>query len=132
MVSRKSFTVAEAESLLPRLAPVLAALRSKKRELEILQEALREGKRKVAGNGHLDETAAERHEAASRLAEEIKQLVSEVEALGCELKDIDMGLVDFRAIRQGREVYLCWRLGEPGIAFWHELEAGYIGRQPLL
>ncbi|HKZ50425.1 MAG TPA: DUF2203 family protein, partial [Dehalococcoidia bacterium] len=38
----------------------------------------------------------------------------------------------FRAVRQGREVYLCWRLGEPGIAFWHELEAGYMGRQPLL
>ena len=111
----------------------MATLRSKQRELDILQEALREGKRKVAGNGHLDEAAAaERPEAASRLAEDIRQLAGEVEALGCELKDIAMGLVDFRAVRQGREVYLCWRLGEPGIAFWHELEAGYMGRQPLL
>ncbi|MEE8369781.1 MAG: DUF2203 domain-containing protein, partial [Dehalococcoidia bacterium] len=56
----------------------------------------------------------------------------EVEALGCELKDIDQGLIDFRAALDGEEVYLCWKLGEPKIGWWHSLQAGFSGRQPLL
>jgi hypothetical protein len=51
--------------------------------------------------------------------------------MGVELKDIEEGLVDFRSMRDGRIVYLCWRQGEDTIAFWHELDAGFAGRQPL-
>jgi len=49
----------------------------------------------------------------------------------CELTDIDQGLIDFRAEMDGREVYLCWKLGEERIDWWHELDAGFAGRQPL-
>ena len=51
--------------------------------------------------------------------------------MGIELKDINTGLVDFLAERDGRDVYLCWRYDEPTVAFWHDLEAGVAGRQPL-
>ena len=51
--------------------------------------------------------------------------------MACELKDIEQGLIDFRTEREGREVYLCWKLGEPDIRWWHELDAGFAGRRPL-
>ena len=57
--------------------------------------------------------------------------MEEFAATGVELKGIDEGLVDFRSTRDGRVVYLCWRLGEETIAFWHELDVGFPGRQPL-
>ena len=61
----------------------------------------------------------------------MRRPVGEPEGIGCEVKDVQTGLVDFRAMRDGRAVYLCWRLGEEDIAFWHELDAGFAGRQPL-
>jgi len=51
--------------------------------------------------------------------------------MGIELKDPELGLVDFRSIREGREVYLCWQLGEEHLSFWHEIDTGFAGRQPL-
>jgi hypothetical protein len=51
--------------------------------------------------------------------------------MGCVLKDMDQGLVDFLTRRDGREVYLCWRYGEERVAYWHELQAGFAGRRPL-
>jgi len=59
----------------------------------------------------------------------IQDLVARLEELGVVLKDADMGLVDFPAVRLGRRVYLCWKLGEPEVAFWHGLEEGYAGRK---
>jgi hypothetical protein len=57
--------------------------------------------------------------------------LAELEAMEIVLRDLDRGLIDFPALREGREVYLCWIEGEDEIGFWHELEAGYAGRQPL-
>jgi hypothetical protein len=58
-------------------------------------------------------------------------LIDEVQEIGCELKDVRLGLVDFYALLDDRLVYLCWRLGEQGITHWHELNEGYGGRQPI-
>ena len=72
--------------------------------------------------------------AASAVAEDFEQVrrrVKQITALGVEIKDINTGLVDFRARRDGREVYLCWRYDEPEVAHWHDLDAGFAGRQPL-
>jgi hypothetical protein len=63
--------------------------------------------------------------------ERMQELVQELHELGIELKDFFMGLVDFPCWRDGREVYLCWKLGEPEVAHWHETDAGFAGRQPL-
>lgn len=55
----------------------------------------------------------------------------EIQSLGIVIRDVDRGLIDFPAVRDGREVYLCWQLDEGEIAFWHDIEAGFGGRQPL-
>jgi len=126
------FTVAEANSLLPRLRQWLTRMQAKKRRLDQVREKLVELAIKAAGNGRLVEkelNAAEQE--AGRLAGEIDKWMERISALGCEVKDLDRGLIDFLARRQGREVYLCWQLGEEEVAFWHELQAGFAGRQPL-
>ncbi len=66
-----------------------------------------------------------------RLAGEIEDFVQELHDLGVECKSFETGLLDFPSEREGRPVYLCWQRGEPRVAHWHELEAGFAGRQPL-
>jgi len=68
---------------------------------------------------------------AQVLAREIDGYKRELEALGIQLKDPRLGLVDFPSEMNGRQILLCWRLGEPEVQFWHEVDAGYPGRQPL-
>ncbi len=58
-------------------------------------------------------------------------LIQEIESIGCEIKGVREGLIDFPSIREGREVYLCWRMPETEISFWHGLDAGFSGRQPI-
>jgi hypothetical protein len=75
--------------------------------------------------------ADELQREAQRLAEEIQGFVSELQALGVEFKGFDLGLVDFPHEMEGRTVYLCWKLGEESVQYWHEVDAGFAGRQPL-
>ncbi len=63
--------------------------------------------------------------------EKLDALVHQIQETGALIKDINIGLMDFPALRDGREVYLCWQYGEGDIAFWHEVEAGYAGRRPI-
>ncbi len=128
----RQFSLEEADSLLPRLRELLPRLQETKRQHDQLQEKVWAYQRKMAGNGHLLE--AEMNTARREMAKAaaaVNGLIEEVQALGCEVKDADTGLVDFRTEMEGREVYLCWKLGEPSIGWWHELEAGFAGRQPL-
>jgi hypothetical protein len=62
---------------------------------------------------------------------EVNRLIERVQEMACELKDIEQRLIDFRTEREGREVYVCWKLGEPDIRWWHELDAGFADRRPL-
>lgn len=62
---------------------------------------------------------------------DVRRLLVEVQATGIVLRDLDRGLVDFPAILDGREVYLCWELGEDEVAYWHDLDTGFGGRKPL-
>jgi hypothetical protein len=68
---------------------------------------------------------------ARQLTERLQAHLAAVQALGIEVKDIERGLIDFRHQREGRDVYLCWMLGEQDIAWWHPVETGFAGRQPL-
>ena len=131
-MAQRRFTLAEAESLLPRLTELILQLQERKQEHEQSHARVWELEQKMGGNGHLAEEAlnAAQREMARAVAE-VNSLVQKVEALGCELKDIDQGLVDFRIVMEEREVYLCWKLGEPSIGWWHELEMGFAGRRPL-
>jgi hypothetical protein len=128
------FTLEQALALLPRLTELLTALQAARRALQAQEQSLTERfARRVRGNGHVhggEELAQQQAELAAGV-EALKDQVADIEALGCVLKDLDTGLVDFPALREGREVYLCWRLGEPTIAWWHDLDTGFAGRQPL-
>jgi hypothetical protein len=87
---------------------------------------------RAIGNGHhLREQILTLQSNLERNVMEMRRLLDELHAFGCELKDPDIGLIDFLALRNGREVYLCWHLGEDRIRFWHDLDAGFVGRQPL-
>ena len=126
------FTVDEAEQLLPRLTGVLSEMQGLKQEHDRFQQKVAELGTKMKSNGHLlDGELKEAREGMERTAQAISDLVKQVQETGCELKDIDRGLIDFRAERDGREVYLCWKLGEERISWWHDLQDGYAGRQPL-
>ncbi|HEV8537094.1 MAG TPA: DUF2203 domain-containing protein [Candidatus Limnocylindria bacterium] len=99
-----TFSRAQAEALLPKVRPLLEDLRRRK--------------------------AAYDRRATDPVAQEINALLLEIAHLGVEVKDPDQGLIDFRATRRGRDVYLCWKLGEGDrISFWHDLESGFAGRK---
>lgn len=125
LVHERHFTAAEAKALLPRLSDLLSRLRESKNELtdEEAHEALSEA---APTNGGGDEG---KRVGVAFL--EVRRLLETIEQSGIVLRDIDRGLVDFPAVIDGREVYLCWELGEDDVAYWHDLDAGYGGREPL-
>jgi hypothetical protein len=128
----KRFTREEAEELLPYVAPLLFKLRELNRQRDQLQVQGAEVVQKSRGNGHgVDNEAGKVRREMEELGTHINELIEKVQGMGIELKDPELGLVDFRSIREGREVYLCWQLGEEHLSFWHEIDAGFAGRQPL-
>jgi hypothetical protein len=126
------FTLAEANALLPKLRELLPQMQQTKGALDALREELAGMVRTASGNGGLaGASVALKQEEAQKLVDGLNALLEEVQGLGCEVKGVDEGLIDFRSERDGRLVYLCWKLGEERIGYWHELEAGFAGRQPL-
>ncbi len=84
------------------------------------------------GNGHHLQGRIQRlHHDVLEAVQTLRAAIEELQEAGCELKDPDTGLIDFLSLRDEREVYLCWRLGEDRIRFWHDLDTGFAGRQPL-
>jgi hypothetical protein len=132
-VPPKYFTVGEANALLPTLRPILQRIAEKRRELQAKREALAAFRRQAAGNGHhlaSPDFLALRKEAEF-IGEEMQAEIQNVHDLGCLLKDLDPLLVDFPALRAGREVLLCWKADEDRVSFWHGTEEGFGGRKPL-
>ena len=127
----RTFTVDEARALLPEVREIAESMQQHKREFERQRTLLKEAGAHAAGNGHGSQGALSAQTAAERQVKEIQRRVEQLAQLGVEVKGIDEGLVDFPSMRDGRIVYLCWRVGEPDILFWHELDAGFRGRQPL-
>lgn len=125
LVHGRHFTREEANLLLPRLKEMLLRLRSSKDELTDAEahEALSEA---APANG-----GGEPGRRVGMAFLEVRRLLGAIEESGIVLRDIDRGLVDFPAVIDGREVYLCWELGEDEVAFWHSLDSGYRGREPL-
>ena len=129
----ETFTPAEANSALDEVRPVaerLVALRERMRELERAQVELASA---IDGNGGgyaaTDLSAAESE--LSGLADAAIACVERLDELGVTVKDLDLGLLDFPALVDGREVELCWHVGEDSVAFWHEIGEGYAGRKPI-
>ncbi len=127
------FTPDEANALLPRIRPLVERVVEQRRALATIERRRLELTARIAGNGgdltpgELSEVDAELMGAAAALA----ALVEEIHELGVQVKDLELGLVDFPSLREGAEVFLCWRLGEDEIEFWHGLDEGYAGRKLL-
>jgi hypothetical protein len=129
-MSTRTFTVLEANRALPlvrRIAEDIVAQyrrwQEKVREFETLTTQV---------TADVPDIRAERlQREVQELATEIDGFLAELADLGVEFKDYERGLVDFPGERDGRPVYLCWQLGEPEVRFWHDLDAGFLGRQPL-
>lgn len=126
------FTREEAEAFLPAISIVLRKIQAQRQSIRGVQEEIDALRAQSMGNGHhLHERISTMQHGLAARVQELRALIEELQSFGCELKDQDMGLIDFLSLRNGREVYLCWHLGEDGIRFWHELHTGYSGRQPL-
>lgn len=124
----KLFSPENANALIPVLAPIVDDLWGKRRTLAIellaTDPALREGR---PARTH-DRRAARRF---TDLKAEIVRLINQIEAHGCVVKDLDLGLLDFPALREGRPVYLCWKAGEPELSHWHGTDEGFAERRRL-
>jgi hypothetical protein len=126
------FTRTRAEALLPRLEAALREIQALRVELTQRESELREAHARMASNGHaLHSELDTLPEVMADITRRIADQAHEIAESGAIIKDLDMGLLDFPALRDGREVYLCWRLGESRITWWHEIETGLSGRQPL-
>ena len=119
----KLYTVEEANALLPYIAPTLVELREKFEEAAQIQQAVTAA---AATNGG----SHKRTEWSATLAR-VTELVERFEEWQVELRDISQGLIDFPAVIEGEDAYLCWRLGEENVTYWHPRSTGFAGRRPL-
>lgn len=129
----RTFTLDEANALLAEVAPLAERMVTRKRAFDEAEAQREELLAQIAGNGG-DLTPGDVADAAERVAQEaaaLSALVEEIQEHGVQVKDLDLGLVDFPTVRDGEVVLLCWRVGEEEIAFWHGTDEGYAGRKPL-
>jgi hypothetical protein len=123
-VSReRTYTPAQADEMLPELRDRLERIRSNRQVMLGAAERIR-GQVEVDGGGHFGN---DYWEAARALKADVERLAAD----NVVLRDAETGLIDFPGERDGRPVFLCWRLGEERVEHWHEVEAGYLGRKPL-
>ena len=129
----KVYMAEEANRLLPRLTELITELQA--RQQEILSKEAEIDALEIlypTQNERPSPEVAKEIEAYNESVNRFYELLDEIQEMGCFLKDIETGLVDFYTVYQGRVVYLCWRLGEPEVGFWHEVGRGYAYRQPLI
>jgi hypothetical protein len=120
------FTLQEANETLVIIRPLMDEVQTIRQKILANQPEAWPAIEKSAGNGG--------NRALSNMVQDFEKfdaLVHLIQDTGVLIKDINIGLLDFPALKDGREVYLCWQYGEGDIAFWHEVEAGYAGRQPI-
>ncbi len=120
------FSLERANEILVQIRPMIAELLGLRKEVLARQPQVWPIVEKAAGNGG-SKTASELVREFNR----IEALVKAINATGAILKDINSGLVDFLALRDKQEIYYCWRFDEPEILYWHEIQAGFAGRQPI-
>jgi len=117
------YTVATANALLPYLAPTLVELREKFEAAEKIREAM---VRAASGNGR-----SRRRDEERNTMERVAELMKRIDAWDLLLRDVSTGLVDFPSEIDGQQAFLCWRLGEAEVAYWHSPDDGFQGRRPL-
>jgi hypothetical protein len=130
----KLFNLAEAERARREVEPLLIAAMEGRHKASDLDEKLSAVANRILMMGGVTidyESVARVRSEHTRLVHEIKDALDRIHATGCVVKDLDTGLVDFPAILKNEEVYLCWRLGEDRIRFYHRQDEGFSGRKPI-
>ena len=123
------YELGAANDRIAELRPLLTALREDRDAIAAAQARLR----RLASADEPDRAELERErEAVTVIVRRMEQAVRQIDGWGLTLRDIGTGLVDFPALASGRPIWLCWKLGEEDIAYWHELDAGIAGRKPLI
>ena len=119
---KRRFTLAQANSALPLVRRIVGDIVKTHGMILRLQAEMDRagGKEQAAAQSRLDQSVGR-----------LEDYVEELTEVGCELKDYQVGLIDFVGRHESRDVYLCWKLGEEQVGYWHEMNAGYTGRQPV-
>jgi hypothetical protein len=125
------YDVDDANARLEELRPVLEALRDDRDAVARAQRDLERFRATNGNAGHVEELR-QREAEVGTIARRMKRAVETIDAWDVTLRDIGTGLVDFPALVNGRPIWLCWKLGEDRIAWWHELDSGFGGRRPLI
>jgi hypothetical protein len=128
------FTLHQAERLLPDVERAIREAIGLKAEYQQAEIELRSEMQRVSMLGGVDLNRGAFADLRTRReasAERLKEVIEEIHEFGCLVKDLDIGLIDFPTLLHGEEVYLCWKLGETGIAFWHGVEEGFRGRKAI-
>jgi hypothetical protein len=133
-MSSRTFTLEEAQELLPVLESLLRTAIEGKRLIDSVDSEFQDTAQKVFLRGgmslnvlHLARRKAEREKAIQK----VKDAMAEIDAIGVQVKDLDIGLLDFPCEVDGQIVLLCWKLGEKAITHWHGVSEGYAGRKPI-
>ena len=124
------FGIDEANERLDEVRPLLEELRDDRERLAELQAELQR-ERETNGSGEHAEEVAEREKEVRAIVRRMQRAVVQIDGWGITLREIGTGLIDFPALANGRPIWLCWRLGEGEIAWWHESNVGFDQRQPL-
>lgn len=132
-MSDRLFTLEEAAEALVALRPVAERMVDLRRAQQRSVERLATLRRTIAGNGGSISAgeAAQLSAEVDQLSAAVAACVDRLSADGVQVKDVDSGLLDFPSLRDGREILLCWRVGEERIAYWHGADEGFAGRKPL-
>jgi hypothetical protein len=130
----KTFTLNEAQTLLPVVEALLRRAQASVIRNEELEQEMEELVQRIflTGGMHVDvSAAAHRRAERDKALQEAKDSLAEIDSIGVQVKDLEQGLLDFPSMMDGKLVLLCWKLGEPAITHWHTEEEGYAGRKPL-
>ena len=133
-MSDRTFTLDEAQSLLPVLESLLRAAISGKKLMEEVEAEMQALNHCIFLNGgtHVDVVAVARRKAERTKAEQrAKDALAEIDSIGVQVKDLDIGLLDFPCEVEGRVVLLCWKMGEESITHWHGTDEGFAGRKRI-
>ena len=130
----KTFTLGEAQTLLPVVEALLRKAREGQARAAELEYEMQQLSHRIflSGGMHVDVSVAARRRAERDKAVQLaKDNLVEIDSIGVQVKDLEQGLLDFPSMMDGKPVLLCWKLGEPAIAHWHTEEEGFAGRKPL-
>jgi len=128
------FRIEQAEALLKEVEQAIRTAIELKHFYQEAESVLRQESERIllSGGASVDRPRLEAERSRrDTCARKLRDAIEAIHAFGCEVKDLDVGLIDFRSIYQDREVYLCWKLGEPRIEYWHGIEEGFRGRKRI-